>query len=62
MSEPDGWVDIDTKSSYGFMPGKTTEDWHDVILYEKDFNHGGWRAILYGDTHVQLNPYPHASP
>jgi len=49
---PDEWIDIDLTSSYVFVPARTNRDWQEIVVYEKDHNHGRGRCVLYGDGHV----------
>jgi len=54
LSQPDEWADIDLKSSYIFASNKTTRDWQEVVMWEKNYNHGAVKTFLYGDGHIEL--------
>jgi hypothetical protein len=49
----DGWGEIDAKSSYAFVPGRTSKNLRDIVLYEKGHYHGRMRIVLYGDGHQE---------
>jgi len=47
-------AEIDMKTSYVFVPGRTRQDLGKIVLYERDHNHGKMRSALYGDGHQEM--------